>query len=122
MSLNGLTIASLKAKTNTLPLHWWKLVMTLKALTAPTIGSVMGWILMELGPMAPISLGNRLDQIVVVAVAIATAVVAGCSVAFWQMRRADRLTWIMSVLFCTASGLMASMVVFQLMHASTYVY
>lgn len=122
MSLNGLTVAGLKAKTETLPLRWWKLVMALKALTAPTIGSVMGWILMELGPVAPISLGNRLDQIVVVAVAIATTVVTGCSVAFWHMRREDRFTWIMSILFCTASGLLASMVVFQLMHASAYVY
>lgn len=117
MSLDALT-SSLKAKT--LPLWWWKLVMTCKALAAPVIGVVLGWILMELGPTAYINLGNRVDQIVLISVALICTVVAGCSAFFWHNRLEDRFVWFVSIVLSTATGILASIVLFELMRASTH--
>jgi hypothetical protein len=110
----------LKAKT--LPLRWWKLVMTCKALTAPVIGVIAWWIIMERYTTAPINLGNRVDQITIIVICVINAVFAGTSACVWLIRYEHRFLWTLSILLSTFTGAMASGVVFELTHSYTYVY
>lgn len=120
MSLNGTTVAGLKAKT--LPLRWWKLVMTLKALTAPVIGAIAWWIVMELTPTAQVDLSNRVDQITIIGVCVFNAVFAGLTALTWHMRHESRVLLTLSILLGTVVGAMASGVIYTLVNAYWYVY
>ena len=119
MSVTALA-ASLKDKT--LPLHWWKVLMTLKALSAPSIGAILGWILVEVVPTAPINLGNRVDQVTMIIVCLIAAAFAGVSAYFWQIRYEDRLLCVLSFLLSATTGAFVSGVIFQFVHAYSYVY
>lgn len=119
MSMDALTAGR---KTKTLPLRWWQLVMTLKALTAPVIGAIAWWIVMEHYPTAPINLGNRVDQVTMIAVSLFNAIFAGVCACFWRIRHEHRVLWTLSILLSTVTGAMASGVIFEFTHSYTYVY
>lgn len=122
MSVNTLAI-SLRAKTDAIPLNWWKRLMVCKALAAPVIGGIALWILMELTPTAPINLGNRTDQITLIGLSLFIAAFAGLSAYTWQQyRRENRFFWTVSILLSASTGGFASGVIFQLVHSYTYVY